>query len=79
MKKTLWDTIQVVSLDLTDSDNRIEKELMKDMQALTLKGEMDTKTVMDVQATNTEKPNNNNQTTEEDSLVPLYKMSEQEL
>ena len=44
---------------------------MKDMQALTLKGDTDTKTVTDVQATNTEEPNNNNQMTEEgDSLVP---------
>ena len=53
---------------------------MKDMQALTLKGDMDTKTVTDIQATNTKEPNNNNQMTEEsNSLVPPYEMSEQEL
>ena len=41
------------------------------MQALTLKGDTDTKTVTDVQATNMEEPNNNNQATEEgDSSVP---------
>ena len=80
IKKTLQDPIQDISLDLTDSDNKIEKDLMKDMQALTLKGDMDTQTVTDVQETNTEEPNNNNQTTEEgNSLVPPYEMSEQEL
>ena len=69
IKKTLQDPIQDVSLDFPDSDNKIEKDLMKDMQALTRKGDMDT-----------EEPNNNNQMTEEgDSLVPPYEMSEQEL
>ena len=57
IKKTLQDPIQDVSLDLPDSDNKIEKDLMKDMQALTLKGDTDTKTVMDIQATNTEESN----------------------
>ena len=38
IKKTLQDPIQDVSLDLPDSDNKIEKDLTKDMQALTLKG-----------------------------------------
>ena len=53
---------------------------MKDMQALTLKGDTDTQTVTDVHATNTEEPNNNNHMTEEgNSLVPPYEMSEQEL
>ena len=42
IKKTLQDPIQDVSLDLPDSDNKIEKNLMKDMQALTLKGDTDT-------------------------------------
>ena len=51
------------------------------MQALTPMGDADVKTVMDVQVTNTEEPNNNNsQMVEEgDSLVPPYEMSEQEL
>ena len=50
------------------------------MQALTLKGDMATKTVMDIQVTNTEASNDNTQKTEEgDSLVPPYEMSEQEL
>ena len=80
IKKTLQDLIQDIPLHLPDSDNKIEKDLMKDMQALTLMGDTDTKTVMDIQATNTEEPNNNNQMTEEgDSLLPPYKMSEQEL
>ena len=53
---------------------------MKDMQALTLKGDMDTETVADNQATNVEEPNNNNQIREEDeTLVPPYEMMEQEL
>ena len=53
---------------------------MKDMQALTLKGDMDTQVVADVQATNVEEPNNNNQIREEDkTLVPPYEMMEQEL
>ena len=80
INKSLQDPIQDISLDLPDSDNKIEKDLMKDMQALTLKGDTDTKTVTDIQATNREEPNNNNQMTEEgDSSVPPYEMSEQEL
>ena len=80
IKKTLQDPIKDISLDLPDSDNKIERDLMKDMQALTLTRDTDTKTVMDIQMTNTEEPNDNNQKTEEgDSLVPPYKMSEQEL
>ena len=67
-------------MDLLDSDNKIEKDLTKDMQALTLKGDSDTQTVTDTQAINTEELNNNNQMTEEgDSPVPPYEMSEQEL
>ena len=56
IKKTLQDLIQDVSLDLLDNDSKIEKDLMKDMQALTLKGDTDTQTVADVQATNVEEP-----------------------
>ena len=80
IKKTLQDPIQDVSLDLLDINNKIEKDLMKDIQALTPKGDMDTKTVMDVQVTNTEESDDNIQKTEEgDSLGPPYEMSEQEL
>ena len=60
IKKTLQDPIQDVPLYLPDSDNKIEKDLTKVMQALTLKGDTDTKTVMDIQVTNTEEPKNNN-------------------
>ena len=63
-----------------DSDNKIEKDLMKDMQALTLKGDTDTQTVTYALVTNTEELNNKNQMTEEgDPSVPAYEMSEQEL
>ena len=80
IKKTLQDPIQDVSLDLLDSDTKIEKDLMKGMQALTLKGDTDTKTVTDIQETNTEESNDNIQKTEEgNSSVPPYEMSEQEL
>ena len=73
IKKILQDPIQDISLGFLDSDNKIEKDLMTDMQL-----SRETQTV--VQATNTEEPNNNNQTIEEgDSSVPPYKMSEQEL
>ena len=67
-------------LDLPDSDSKVEKDLMKDMQALTLKGDTDTQTVAEVQVSNAEEPNNNNQTRKEDKTsVPPYEMTQQEL
>ena len=67
-------------MDLLDSESKVEKDLMKDMQALTLKGDTDTQTVADIQVTNAEEQNNNNQMREEDNTsVPLYDMTEQEL
>ena len=42
IRKTLQDPIQDVSLDLPDNDNKIEKDLMQDMQAPTLKGDRHT-------------------------------------
>ena len=81
VKKTLQDLIQDVSLNLLDSDTKIGKDLTKDMQALTLMGDADVRTVMDIQATSMEEPNNNNNQTvkEGNSSVPPYKMLEQEL
>ena len=51
------------------------------MQALTLMGDADVRTVMDIQATSMEEPNNNNNQTvkEGNSSVPPYEMLEQEL
>ena len=80
IKKTLQDPIQDVSLDLPDSDSKVEKDLTKDMQALTVKGDTDTQTVADIKATNAEELNNKNQMRKEDkTTVPLYEMTEQEL
>ena len=47
IKKTLQDLIQDILLDLWDNDSKIGKDWMKDMQALTLKEDMDTQTVAD--------------------------------
>ena len=53
---------------------------MKDMQALTLKGDMDTQTVADAQVTNVEELDNNNKMREEEeTLVLPYEMMKQEL
>ena len=80
IRKTLQDPIQDISLDLLASDNKIEKDLMQDMQALTLKGDMDTQKSADIQVTNVQEPENNNKVKEEDETsVPPYKMTKQEL
>ena len=55
-------------LDLLNSDNKIEKDLMKDMQAWTLKGDMDTQTLADTQGTNIEEPDKNNKMRKEDGI-----------
>ena len=41
IKKTLQDPIQDISLGLLDSDSKVEGDLIKDMEALTLKGDTD--------------------------------------
>ena len=80
IKKTLQDPIQDVSLDLMDSDIKIEKDLRKDMQALTLKGDTDIQTLADAQMTTKEELENNiEMREEEETLVPPYGMLEQEL
>ena len=54
--------------------------MTQDLQALTLKGDVDTQKLADAQVTNVEEPENNNKAEEEDkTLVPLYEMTNQEL
>ena len=80
MWKTLQDPIQDVSLDLLDNNNKIEKDLTQDLQALTLKGDADTPKQVDTQATNAEELENNNKAKEKDETsLPLYEMTKQEL
>ena len=49
-----------MSLDLLDNDNKIEKDLTQDMQALTPKGDIDTQKLADAQVTNVEELDNSN-------------------
>ena len=80
IQKTLQDQIQDVSQDLLDNDNKIEKDLTQDLQALTLKEEADKQKSTDAQVTNAEVPENNDKAKEQDkTLVPEYEMTKQEL
>ena len=75
----MQDPIQDVSLDLLDNDNKIEKDLTQDLQALTLKEEVDKQKSADAQATNVEEPENNDKVKEQDETsLPTYEMTKQE-
>ena len=70
-----------MSQDLLDNDNKIEKDLTQDLQALTLKEDADMQNVADAQMTTSEVLENNDKAKEEEdvTLVPAYKMTKQEL
>ena len=80
LQKTLLDPIQDVSQDILDN-NTVEKDLTKDLKALTLKEDMDMQDSGDAQVTKPEVLENNNKAEEEEdkTLMPAYEMTKQEL
>ena len=59
----------------------VDKNLTEDLQALTLKEDMDMQNSADAQVTKPEVPENNNKAEEEEdeTLMPVYEMTKQEL
>ena len=66
-----------MSQDILDN-NTVEKDLKKDLQALTLKGDTNMQNSADAQMTNSKVLENNNKT-EDETLIPAYEMTKQEL
>ena len=80
LQQTLQDPIQDISQDTLD-DHMVEKSLTKDLQALTLKEDVDKQNLADAQVTKLEELEDNNKVgeTKHETLVLKYKMTKQEL
>ena len=80
LQKTLRDQIQDVSQDILDN-NMVEKDLTKYLQALTFKEDADMQNSADAQMAKSEVPENNNKAKkeEDETSMPAYKMTKQEL
>ena len=76
LQQTLQDPIQDISQDTLD-DHMVEKSLSKDLQALTLKEDVDKQSLADAQVMKPEVPEDDNKVGEREckSLVPKYKMT----
>ena len=69
-----------MSQDILDN-NTVGKDLTKDLQALTLKEDVDTQNSADTWVTKSKVPDNNNIVMKEkdETFMPAYKMTKQEL
>ena len=69
-----------MSQDLLDN-NMVEKDLTKDLQALTLKEDADMQNSADIQVTKSEVLENNDKAKEEEdeTSIPVYEITKQEL
>ena len=65
LKQTLQDCIQDISQNTLD-DHTVEKRLSKDLQALTLKEDMDNQNLVDIQETRPEVLEDNNRVEEKE-------------
>ena len=80
LQQTLQDPVQDISQDTLD-DHMVEKSLSKDLQALTLKEDIDKQNLADAQVMKPEVLEDNNKVGEREckTSVPRYEMTKQEL